>query len=251
MSNATLAVHAGGEKLTRAELATIRPAIEATRTFRPIPHIELVETLDSVLSLRGIEKTREEFAIAKNGAMVFGVMDLQMTSMPGVTAALGIRAANDRSMSVQIAVGMRIFVCDNMAFSSDGIALRKKHTSGLNLRGEMIGAVDTFEGRYLTMEEQVHKLQEREISDETAKSLMLDSFAQELLPKQYLPEVVKHYFEPQHEEFRPRTMWSLHNAYTEVFKLMAPISAQRSNMAVSRLLGLTSTKAPVATVAVA
>ena len=242
-ATATLITHAGGEKISREMLATIRPEIEATRTFQPIPHIELIETLDQVLAQRGIVKTREEFAIARNGAMMFGVMDLEMTTLPGVTAALGIRTANDRSMSHQLAVGMRIFVCDNMAFSADGIALRKRHTPGLNLRGEMMNAVDTFEGRYLTMEEQVQKLQGKMLSDDEAKSLMFESFRQELLPKQYLADVAKFYFEPIHADFEPRTAWSLHNAYTEIFKLMAPMSAQKSNMAVSRLLGLTSTKA--------
>ena len=246
MSNtatATLVTHAGGQKITRAALADIRPTEATTRTFKPVPHIELIETVDFALKSRNIVATREEFAIAKDGAQVFGVMDLEMTNLPGVTAALGIRAANDRSMSIQIAVGMRIFVCDNMAFSADGIALRKKHSFGLDLSKEMCIAVDTFAGRYITMEEQVQKLQTTVISDDQAKALMFDSFRQELLPKQYLSEVAKNYFEPKHEDFAPRTAWSLHNAYTEVFKLMAPMSAQKSNMAVSRLLGLTSTKA--------
>jgi hypothetical protein len=31
------------------------------------------------------------------------------------------------------------------------------------------------------------------------------------------------YFEPQYEEFRPRTMWSLSNAFTSAFKELDPI----------------------------
>jgi hypothetical protein len=31
------------------------------------------------------------------------------------------------------------------------------------------------------------------------------------------------YFEPQYEEFRPRTVWSLSNAFTSAFKELEPI----------------------------
>ena len=243
MSNATLVVHAGGEKITRSELATIRPTEVATRTFQPVAHIELIEMLDHVLVQRGIEVTREEFAVAKEGARLFAVMDLRMGSLNGITAALGISTANDRSMSHRMVVGSRVFCCDNLALTADGIALHKRHTPGLDLRREMVSAVDTFEGRYLTMEEQIVKLQNVKLSDDQAKALMFDAFNQELLPKQYLQGVAKQYFEPTHPEFEDRTAWSLHNAFTEIFKLMNTFSAQRSNMAVSRLLGLTSIKA--------
>jgi hypothetical protein len=32
------------------------------------------------------------------------------------------------------------------------------------------------------------------------------------------------YFEPKYEEFRPRTIWSLSNAFTSAFKELEPIS---------------------------
>jgi len=244
MADATLIAHAGAEKLSRAEVSLIHPAIQATRTFKPIAHGELLDTLDYALQLRGIETLREEYAVARKGAQLFGVKDLRMSSLSGVTAALGIRAANDRSMSVRVVVGARVFVCDNLSISgSDGIALRKKHTSGLNLQSEMVIAVDTFASRYLVMEKKIGQLQERELSDDRAKALILDAFAAQMVPQRLLPAVVKAYFEPLHEEFKPRTAWSLVNAFTEVFKQLPVISAQESNTKVSRLLGLTSTNA--------
>jgi len=32
------------------------------------------------------------------------------------------------------------------------------------------------------------------------------------------------YFEPKYEEFRPRTIWSLSNAFTSAFKELDPIT---------------------------
>jgi hypothetical protein len=35
--------------------------------------------------------------------------------------------------------------------------------------------------------------------------------------------VLRLYFEPKYEEFRPRTIWSLSNAFTSAFKKLDPI----------------------------
>jgi hypothetical protein len=36
------------------------------------------------------------------------------------------------------------------------------------------------------------------------------------------------YFNPQHDEFQPRTMWSLSNAFTSAFKELDPIPQFRA-----------------------
>jgi hypothetical protein len=38
-----------------------------------------------------------------------------------------------------------------------------------------------------------------------------------------MAEVHRHYFVPEHDEFRPRTLWSLSNAFTSAFKLLRPM----------------------------
>ena len=43
------------------------------------------------------------------------------------------------------------------------------------------------------------------------------------VPRHLARRVHEFYFEPQHDEFRPRTLWSLSNAFTSAFKEMDPI----------------------------
>jgi len=43
-------------------------------------------------------------------------------------------------------------------------------------------------------------------------------------PRHLLPDVHAHYFEPTFEEFRPRTLWSLSNAFTSAFKQLKPVT---------------------------
>jgi hypothetical protein len=42
-------------------------------------------------------------------------------------------------------------------------------------------------------------------------------------PKHLAPTVHDLYFEPKYEEFRPRTIWSLSNAFTSAFKELDPV----------------------------
>jgi hypothetical protein len=43
-----------------------------------------------------------------------------------------------------------------------------------------------------------------------------------------LPRVLKEYREPWHEEFMPRTAWSLYNAFTEVMKGLPHLLPERT-----------------------
>jgi hypothetical protein len=75
------------------------------------------------------------------------------------------------------------------------------------------------------MREQVKAWQRSELADVTAKVVIYEAFIEGRL------EALKHlarsvhdlYFEPKYEESRPRTIWSLSNAFTSAFKELDPI----------------------------
>lgn len=71
------------------------------------------------------------------------------------------------------------------------------------------------------MRKQVETWQRSELPDLTAKVVIYEAFIEGKLeaPKLLAGAVHDLYFEPQHEEFAPRTMWSLSNAFTSAFKL--------------------------------
>lgn len=64
-----------------------------------------------------------------------------------------------------------------------------------------------------------------ELTDVTAKVVIYAAFVERKLetPKHLARTVYDLYFEPRYEEFRPRTIWSLWNAFTSAFKELDPI----------------------------
>ena len=59
------------------------------------------------------------------------------------------------------------------------------------------------------------------LSDADAKLIVYRAFIEnDTFPKHLAREVHAHYFEPEYDEFTPRTMWSLSNAFTSAFKML-------------------------------
>ena len=75
------------------------------------------------------------------------------------------------------------------------------------------------------MRKQVEVWQKSELTDVTARIIIYQAFIEGELdvPKHLARQVHDLYFEPRHDEFRPRTMWSLSNAFTSAFKELDPI----------------------------
>src|SRR6478672_8060869 len=91
-----LMAHCGSEKLSREQLVQILPP-ESTDTFKPVAHIELVNSILETLSFRHINVVKDEYAVSQDGMKLFGVMELE-TLGHGFRFMIGLRNANDKSM---------------------------------------------------------------------------------------------------------------------------------------------------------
>ncbi len=221
-------------KLTRQQLAAVQTPL-GTATHRPVPHAEVVEALIETLSFRHIGVVKDEFAISKDGMKMFGVLDLD-TGMHGCRFSIGLRNAHDKSMRLAMTVGYRVFVCENMAFSGDFQPVLAKHSKNFSLQNALSIGVDQMQRNFDGMRKQVDTWKDTQLSDVSAKLVIYRAFIESDLevPKHLARPVHEHYFSPQYEEFQPRTLWSLSNAFTSVFKQLEPIPQFR---ATARLAG--------------
>jgi hypothetical protein len=215
-------------KLTRLQLAAV-PTPLGTATHRPVPHVEVVEALVETLSFRHIGVVTEEYAVSKDGMKMFGVLDLD-TGMPGCRFSIGVRNSHDRSMRLAAVVGVRVLVCENMAFSGDFQPVLAKHSKHFSLQNALSIGVDQMQRNFDGMRKQVDAWRESQLSDTAAKLIIYRAFVESDLevPKHLARPVHDLYFHPQHEEFQSRTLWSLSNAFTSAFKQLEPIPQFRA-----------------------
>jgi len=210
-------------KITRTELAKL-PTPPATATHIPIPHTAVVETLVETLSHRHIGVVGEEFAVSSDAMEMFGVLDLE-TTFDGCRFAIGIRNANNKRFRLSCTVGLRVFVCQNLAFQGDYTPGLDKPSKNFSLEDSLSIGVDRMQRNFEPMRRQVELWREQQLSPSAAKLIIYRAFVEGDLeaPRHLVRRVHDLYFNPQHQEFQPRTMWSLSNAFTSAFKELDPI----------------------------
>jgi hypothetical protein len=216
--------HCGARKVTREELKEIQIP-EATRTHQPLSHFEIVNVLEEALSFRYLRVVRDEYAVSMDGMKMFGVMDLN-AEFNGCRFSIGLRNSNDKTMRFALTVGYRVFVCDNMAFSGDFTPLLHKHSRNLDLQDSVSIAVDRIHRGFKPLEQKINQMRELQLSENEARLLIYKAFLDKNvkgMPRHLMPMVHDLYFEPKYEAFRPRSFWSLSNAFTSAFKKLAPI----------------------------
>lgn len=215
-----LMVHAGARRVTREELSTL-PTPASTNTHKVIPHHEVINQLEESLSFRHIQIVRGEYAIAKDGARLFSLLEVD-AEYEGVRFAIALRNAHDKSMTLAMTAGYRVFICDNMAMSGDFKPLAAKHTRNFDLIDALSIGVDRLQRGWEPLRERINFMREKTLPITTAQALIYRAFTEGKFPIRLLRSVHKNYFEPQHDEFRSRSVWSLSNAFTSSFKEVRP-----------------------------
>ena len=223
MSETSTLIGYAGRTIPRESLALV-PTPAPTETHRPIPHHEVVQALIETLGFRHIAVVQDEYAVSLDGMKMFGVLDLE-TEIQGCRFAIGIRNSHDKTMRLALTCGYRVFVCSNMAFSGDFTPVLAKHSKSFSLVDAISVGVDRMQRSFEPMRKQVEAWQKSELTDVTARIIIYQAFIEGELdvPKHLARQVHDLYFEPRYDEFRPRTMWSLSNAFTSALKELDPI----------------------------
>ena len=218
MSESSTLIGYQGGTIPREALALV-PTPASTETHRPIPHHEVVQALIETLGFRHIAVVHDEYAASPDGMKMFGVLELA-TEIQGCRFAIGVRNSHDKSMRLAMTCGYRVFVCSNMAFSGDFTPVLAKHSKSFSLVDAISVGVDRMQRNFEPMRKQVEAWRQSEVTDVTARIIIYQAFIEGELdvPKHLARRVHDFYFEPQYDEFRPRTLWSLSNAFTSAFK---------------------------------
>jgi hypothetical protein len=220
MSN-KLCLHAGAETVCREQVdAVITP--QSTATWTPVRHGDVVDAVVDSLSGTGLSVVEDHYALTKSGDRLFGLLTLGsgglLTGDHAVT--IGIRNSHDKSFPVGLAIGSRVFVCDNLAFSSE-VTIKTKHTRFVRDRLPRLvadGVAKLVEHRHV-QEKRISCYKESTVESQAhLHDLVLRAYRAKAIPARAIADVVAEFEEPRHPEFRDWTLWSLFNGFTEVLK---------------------------------
>ena len=115
-----------------------------------------------------------------------------------------------------------------------------KHTKNLSLVDILAVGVDRMQRNFDPMRKQVQAWKGTRLPDESAKLVIYRAFVEGELdvPRHLARRVHELYFNPQIEDFVPRTTWSLSNAFTSAFKELDPIPQFKATSKLASFLEL-------------
>lgn len=232
----TLVIHRGGWEATKADLASV-PVPEATESYHPVPYHRFIEEVELHVPRFGLAVRSSQFALAREGGQMFGVLTCSNgTPDRDYALAIGVRNSYDRSLAVGLTLGSRVFCCDNLAFSGE-VTMHRKHTVNVfrdlpDLIYRMLSQVAALRGR---TDGEIAAMKARDLQPVAAHHLMIQAVKSGVLSASRLPLVIEAWEEPRHEQFVPRTAWSLFNAFTEIQKSAPPRAQMEGSLRLSSL----------------
>ena len=240
MSNLCMA--GGGQFVDRNTVALVETP-ERTDSWKPVPHIAVIEAVTEVVNAHHWTITEEQFGLAHEGQKLFGIMKINKSSSTDWVRCIGLRNSHDKSFSVGLSAGISVMVCSNMAFGGTTV-IKRRHTSRIELTELVAIAVNELENEFLIMEKVCEDMKVLYLKDDDeARSRIVRAAEIGAINSSDIVPVFREFKQPQHEEFTEPTRWSLLNAFTETIKKYTPQRVDYSYSALNRAFGLDGRRA--------
>ncbi len=227
-----LMLHCGAHSIARNDLAAmpLPKALGPRHVIRP--YIDDVEIVERELGTYGLAINDEAFGITHDGNRFFGVMECapiegEYISKSDYGLTVGIRGSYDQSISRGLAVGSRVFVCDNLAFSGEISVLTRQTTHvAERIPGLLRDAVARIPAMAEHQRKRFEAYRNTELRPRQGDAMVIELLRKGVLNTSQIGRVIAEWDEPSHPEHAEQghTVWRMHNAVTEGIK---PSNADR------------------------
>ncbi len=211
-----LMMHCGAEQIEHSALMQL-PSPVRTDTHVPIPHFELYKMAESQLLEQGYSITQPKHYIDAKAARYFSLMQIlheDEESKDGYSTLCALRNSHDKTFSASLAIGAKVFVCDNLSFSGD-IVVGRKHTQ--NIMDELPGLLEGAIGRIRVMRKRQEirfaEYKEAPLDDMTVDHLIMETYREGIINLTRIGKVNGEWHDPS-ADHGDKSVWRYFNAVT-------------------------------------
>lgn len=207
-----LYMHCGAEPVHLEQIAMLTPP-PATDTHFPIPHIDVYNTALEKITGAGYEVISAQHYTNREHAHYFSLMELEHENSDAATM-LALRNSWDMVFRASLAIGARVFVCDNLSFSGDIVVGHKNTAHGLDRLPERFEeAVKRIKLMQKRQELRFAEYKQAPLDDFTADHLVMECYRRGIVNLQRIGKVNQEWYEPSADHGDKR-VWRFFNAVT-------------------------------------
>lgn len=205
---------------------------EPTSTHKPLPHMDLIDELDEIISNVDATLVESTHALTHSGRRYFGLFELESNSSSDWNVTVGLRNSHDKSAAAGMCLGQKVMVCTNLAFSGE-IKFARKHTANCHsdtmlMMRKAFTQVPRFENQ---LQDRDEKWKNLKITNGEASTLILKSAASDIIPQNKITHVHRHWEQPEYNEFSKNghSVYRLFNSFTSAMRPSVPSSGGEAN----------------------
>lgn len=232
-----LLMHCGGVVASLDEIKSVSIPKE-TATYKPVSHYDLAYQLASMANamLPNYALRDSKYGLARDGKQMFGVHTFT-DSVDDMGLSIGFRNSYDKSMSVGIAIGATVFVCDNLALTGE-VAIMRKHTVNVwdDLDTLVIKTIFNSKGNFDCIRKDACVFSDYDITDNEAYRLIGLLYGHGVLSPRQIPAVKKEWHHSEYEVFHQKNAWSFYNACTEALKTCPPRTIMEKHIQLHKMI---------------
>ena len=199
--------------ISRADLKRV-PKPEATASYAPVPHIQVIEMTLEELEKNGFKVLSEGYAMARNGNQVRGDYELA-TKDKDMHLRLSWMNSYDKTMPLRWAMGGHVIVCGNGMVVGDMGAFKRRHTGTVieDYREAVRLHVNSAGEMFKKLVNERKQLKNIEIDSKARAELIGRMFIEEnILTATQLGIIKKEIENPSYGDYgAPGTVWELYN----------------------------------------
>jgi len=209
------------------------------RFHKPIPPHEVIEMVQKSIKGEGHDIVQRRIAINPKHTRVMATFDIANPNSKDKNKnwSAGIMTSTDRTSALKMAGGSRILVCDNLMVMGDLITSRRKHTSGIDLEGEVKRMMDEVYMSCRSADKRANLEEAVKIEEEGEFfSIIGDALVNKLLPADHVREAAQMWLANELEDVKSRSLWGIHNAFTRQIQKLNPIRQLPASVNIAKFI---------------
>jgi hypothetical protein len=209
-------MHCGAKPVQWHELMALK-APDKTETHVPIQHSDFYDMATDRLIQQGYAITQPQHYLNLDAAHYFAIMQIKHDDEEqgdSHATMCALRNSHDKKFAASLAVGARVFVCDNLSFSGDIVVGRKHTTNILEELPEIFdGAIKKIRVMRKRQDIRFSEYRRAPLDDYTADHLVMETYRQNIINLKRIGQVNKEWRNPS-ADHGDKTVWRYFNAVT-------------------------------------